>query len=889
MKKDWQQIKEIFYQASDLSGTERESFLVKLDDETRKEIEELLISDERSENFIEKSAVVEFGLNENPLINQKIGDYKLLEVIGTGGMGTVFLAEKEGLEKKFAVKLIKRGMDTDEVLRRFKLERQILARLEHKNIAPLIDGGMTADGLPFLVMEYVDGISITKYCQENESDTNQRLNLFRQICSAVNYAHQNLIIHRDLKPSNILVTKDGTPKLLDFGVAKILNPDDFEDTATTMQKRMFTPEYASPEQINGLPISTSSDVYSLGVILYELLSGQRPFQNKSGNYQEIINAVLTEEPIRPSDCGMWISDFGFKKSPNDTDETANPIIDRTNPKSKIQNLKSLRGDLDNIILKSLRKEPERRYNSVQEFSEDIRKFLVGLPVTATADTTYYRFSKFYQRNKKAVAVGITFIVLLTLISAIAVWQGISANRERGKAEKRLQEIREVAKSLLNETNDSLDKIPGNVSVQKALTEKSIALLDNLATDETNDGTLLIELADAYSKLALIQNLSLRETDKAGENIQKAETIYKRALEIQPNDVKLRWNLHQLLMRKVEYLMTKKDKEAIFKTAREGVENLEKIIELEPQNATHLGNFSSLFLGISGIHLSFGEKDESINAGKKGIEIIDKAVELAKTDSDELKKANEIPRFYTIKGNLQKLIGDSEGAIQSFQTSIDLEEKTYSEGKEKTGNFYRIVLGNNLIGELYESRENYDQALNFYKKAKDWAKIGIKDKQITNQVDLYLDDCQFDVSIARIYQSQNNKELAGKFYSIAENNCKQKVSADASRLESAVELLGEYFEIADYHFENGESEKAIGLMKFVVEKIEKIVEKNESDLAATSALADTFEKLGDYQKGNGAKTNYEKSVQLWSKLKESYTLLPIEEEKINLLKNKFNPN
>ena len=325
---DWLRIKKVFYQTLDLPEAEREEFLAQHNESIRTEIKELIKADEKAEKFIAEPAVVEFGLNGKSLVGQKIGNYTLREIIGTGGMGTVFLAEKENLEKHFAVKLIKRGMDTDEVLRRFKLEKKILARLEHQNIAPLLDGGMTEDGLPFLVMEYVEGISITKFCNAHELEIKERLKLFRDVCSAVNYAHQNLIVHRDLKPSNILVTKDGTAKLLDFGIAKLLNPDGFEDTATTMQARMFTPEYASPEQLNGEPITTASDVYSLGVVLYELLSGQRPFQSNSRNYQEIVKQILTDEPVRPS----VISNFKFQiqnqkakllKTPNRETRTTN--------------------------------------------------------------------------------------------------------------------------------------------------------------------------------------------------------------------------------------------------------------------------------------------------------------------------------------------------------------------------------------------------------------------------------------------------------------------------------------------------------------------------------------------------------------------------------------
>ncbi|HQU85327.1 MAG TPA: protein kinase [Pyrinomonadaceae bacterium] len=890
---EWLKIKQIFYLALEMNETEREEFLSKQDETIRHEVLELLKAHENSENFIAEPALIEFGLDENPLIGKKIGGYKLLEIIAAGGMGTVFLAEKEGLEKRFAVKLIKRGMDTDEVLRRFKLERQILGRLEHPNITPLLDGGMTADGLPFLVMEYVEGKTITRFCDEQNLDTKERLKLFRKVCTAVSYAHQNLIIHRDIKPSNILVTKDGVPKLLDFGIAKLLDTESAENTATTMQNRMFTPEYAAPEQLNGLPITTVSDVYSLGVVLYELLSGVRPFQTKSRNYLEIVEQILTKEPTRPSSVVLRqsetnensTSEINEQRTNNNEQITTNDE-QNSNPKSQNRNPKSLKGDIDNIILKSLRKEPERRYDSVEQFSEDIRRHLSGLPVSATADTSFYRFSKFFERNRTAVLAGVFVAILVFTVSAFAVRQSIVATRANQKSEARLREIRETAKSLLNETNDSLDKIPGNVSVQKALIEKSIALLDNLADEETNDETLLIELADAYIKLAFIQNISLRQTDKAGENIQKAETIYKRALEIQPNDVTLRSKLYQSQMRKVEYLTAKKDKVSIFKTIDEAIENKEKTVQIQPQNATLVGDLAAVFIGKARLHLAFNEKEESINSCKKGIEIIEKAIELQKNDPNELKRANEIPRFYFAKAELQKTLGDAEGAVQSFQTAIDLAEKTYSEGKEVKGNFYRIVTGNISIGEFYEAGENFDKAAEYYKKAKHWAKIGLKDKQITNQTDIYLDDCQLDVSIARIYQSQNDKRLAENSYLEAENNCRQKVSAESNMLEATTELLGEFTEIGDYYYENGKSEKAVGLMKFAAEKIEKILEKNESDLEAAFALAEVYEKLGDFQAEQQKREYYEKSFNIWKKYSENYNLLPAETEKMEAVKKKL---
>ena len=264
---EWIKIKQVFNQTLDLPRNERDIFLTKQGASVQIEVRELIKSHESSDEFIAEPAVVEFGLNRDLNIGQQIADYKIVSEIGVGGMGAVYLAERTSFEQKVAIKLIKRGMDTRQVLKRFKLERQILSRLSHPNIAKLVDGGETPDGLPYFVMEYIEGETIIEFCENHEFNVEERLDIFEKVCRAISYAHAKLIVHRDIKPSNIIVTADGTPKLLDFGIAKLLDSE-IEYTATV--GRMFTPEYASPEQINGLPITTATDVYSLGVVLYEL-------------------------------------------------------------------------------------------------------------------------------------------------------------------------------------------------------------------------------------------------------------------------------------------------------------------------------------------------------------------------------------------------------------------------------------------------------------------------------------------------------------------------------------------------------------------------------------------------------------------------------------------
>ena len=379
----WQQVESLFQSALARAPEERTALLDNAcngDEALRQEVESLLASLDKTDDFIEKSAF-DAGMklfatgDANPLIGGRIGPYKITGEIGRGGTGVVYLAlrDDEQYQKQVAIKLVKRGMDTDAVIRRFRNERQILAQLEHPNIARLIDGGTTEDGVPYFVMEYVGGVPLDEYCDSHNFSTDERLKLFRTACSAVQFAHQNLVIHRDIKPSNILVTEDGTPKLLDFGIAKLLHPDLGTQTAelTATALRVMTPEYASPEQIRGETITTTSDVYSLGVVLYELLTGQRPYQIKTKEPYEIARVICEQEPVKPSIASSVGSSLRHRlggKARTQTKAYTTP-----------------RGDLDNIILMATRKEAARRYQSVAQFSEDIRRYLEGLPVIAQGE------------------------------------------------------------------------------------------------------------------------------------------------------------------------------------------------------------------------------------------------------------------------------------------------------------------------------------------------------------------------------------------------------------------------------------------------------------------------------------------------------------------------
>ena len=396
----WKKLKPVFIGASALSPGERENFAKNAlngDDDSFAEVKRLLDSIDDAADFIAEPIFSD----PKSYVGHKVGNYRIDHEIGRGGMGIVFLAHREGeFEQKAAVKILKRGIDSDEIVRRFNQERQILASLHHPNIAGLLDGGTTDDGLPFFVMEYVEGLPLISYCDENGLSIDSKLRLFRDVCSAVTYAHGRLIVHRDLKPSNVIVTSDGVPKLLDFGIAKILSEDGSLTQFTQTSNRLLTPEYASPEQVRGEEVTTASDVYGLGVVMYQLLTGRLPYNFVTRSAEEIFRLVCDAEPISPEQIN------GLRLAP----------------------------DLKNIVLYSLRKEPERRYQSVEAFADDIRRYLKGFPISARPNTFKYLAGKFIKRHK--VGVFAASLVLMSLIGGVVVslWQAQIARREKQKAE-----------------------------------------------------------------------------------------------------------------------------------------------------------------------------------------------------------------------------------------------------------------------------------------------------------------------------------------------------------------------------------------------------------------------------------------------------------------------
>ena len=411
----WPEVARILDVVLELPPEERQGFLDQAcaeDAGLRSEVEAILAGSEAPVFFETPAYAFADQLiqtQESRFDGDIVGPYRLGRELGHGGMGVVYLAERADghFEQCVALKLIKRGRDSDEILRRFLNERQVLARLNHPHIAKLLDGGVTAAGQPWFAMEHVDGMPLNRYCEEHNLEIDERLALFADVCEAVQHAHGSLVVHRDLKPSNILVTPAGEIKLLDFGIAKVLSPEPEDDTVTRAEERLMTPEYASPEQVRGEPVTTATDVYALGAILYLLLTGRPPLQLAGRAPAERERVICEVEPAPPSAAVRDTARAGLRRR--------------------------LAGDLDTIALKALRKDPSRRYPSVEALREDLERYRTGLPVRARPDSVAYRTRKFLGRHRLGVAGGAVVFLALAAGLAGTLWQARATSREAAKA------------------------------------------------------------------------------------------------------------------------------------------------------------------------------------------------------------------------------------------------------------------------------------------------------------------------------------------------------------------------------------------------------------------------------------------------------------------------
>ncbi len=493
----WQRIEELFNQSAELPLDERTLFLdhaCAADPDLRREVETLLAVDASQTAIQSLQEVVNPADLERAAAPRHIGPWQITGIIGTGGMGTVYVARRDdGLfAKQVAIKVLRLGLESEFALARFRYERRILGGLEHPQIARLIDGG-ELEGRPYIVMEFVEGVPVTDYCREHALTLDARIALFRNICAAVQYAHQRLVIHRDLKPSNILVAADGTVKLLDFGIAKLEDPDVETDLAaqTSTAMRMMTPEYASPEQVRGEAVTAASDVYALGAVLFELLTATKAHRLTRQDPAELLRVICEQVVPAPS------------------------VV------APVEWQRPLRGDLDNIVGKALQKESERRYQSVEQLSDDLRAYLEGRPVSARADTTAYRVGKFLRRNRWTSA-----LVALLVLSLMA-GAGFSLYQAR-RAERRFEQVRGLARAFLFDVNDEIENLPGATRARQILVSTASTYLNSLAAEAGGDRALSLEVAAAYQKVGDVlgdyYRANLGREKEALENYRKSLLI-----------------------------------------------------------------------------------------------------------------------------------------------------------------------------------------------------------------------------------------------------------------------------------------------------------------------------------------------------------------------------
>jgi eukaryotic-like serine/threonine-protein kinase len=668
----WQQVKHALDEAIALDVESRPPYLDRIgaaDPELRSEVETLLNHHQQAASEFLKEPPIDGELHaqiaSRSRVGSRVGVYELLEEIGQGGMGSVYRAARADgqYEKQVAVKLVRTGHDTASVLERFRHERQILASLDHPNIARLLDGGTTEDGIPYLVMELIEGIPIDEYCNQQSLSINERLEIFRQVCAAVQYAHQRLVIHRDIKPGNVLVTRAGTPKLLDFGIAKIFDPDGASEVTML---HPLTPEYASPEQIRGESITTASDVYSLGVVLYLLLTGQSPYRIEKRSPAGLARAITDTEPLRPSTVVTKANGMrpGFG--------------DREGSPAKLR--RRLLGDLDNIVLMALRKEPQRRYGSAEQLADDIRRYREGLPVRARQGSWNYRAAKFVGRNKAGMAAA-GFIVLAVLGGVVAtVHQARIAQANAERAERRFNDVKKLAHSLMFDIHDSVATLPGGTPTLRLLVQTSQEYLDNLAKDASGDVSLQRDLAMAYEKLGNAQGnpseSNLGDARGSIESFEKSRTIRQSIVSANPG------NAEDQAMLAGSYRLIAFVQWAGLGESAKAWDNVEKAVAIS--ETARNGSKTPVMrvvgeLGmdyeVRGVMLEGDGATPGLGNPRAGMEDHKKALflfeELAAAYPTDQKKQRKIPMLHLRIGDELVKLGERQQATQHFRLALDL--------------------------------------------------------------------------------------------------------------------------------------------------------------------------------------------------------------------------
>ena len=718
----WQRLNEIFHAALPLGPDERRVYVSEAcegDESLRLDLEGLLDAHHRAD--LDSSVIGRFEgaldeLGPPALAGRRVGAYRVSAEIGRGGMGAVWCADRADgqFEQRVAIKVIKRGMDTAQVLERFRAERQILASLDHPNIARLIDGGTTDDGLPYFVMEHIQGQPIDEYADDRRLSVRQRLELFLHVCDAVSYAHQRLVGHRDIKPQNILVTTGGVPKLLDFGIAKVVHDASQQGALTLGGHQPLTPDYASPEQIEGRNTTTQTDVYSLGVVLYELLTGQSPYRPRTWSAPDVCKEVLSSDVERPSAAVCRPREAATRRrGPGDSDRAAPRVGNADRLRGH------LRGDLDAIVLSALRKEPARRYASVEQFAGDIRRHLAGLPVRARTDSLWYRGTKFASRNRAASAATVLITVALAAGTVATAWQASEARRQaqlaqdaHARAERRFSEVRKLANTLLFDYHDAIKDLPGATPVRERLLHDARDHLNRLAAEAGGDPSLQRELALAYSRLAAAQGgsaaASLGDTQGSIDSYLKSLDILGALLAREPRDRATRHEVGMVSTDLAYALWETGDMGRALAHARNARGVFEALIAESPPDL-------NLRLGLARAYDAIGVLEGESGRTAQALDVHRRQLQLLESSSDAERRSPRVRRALSIAhhhiADAEAASGDLAGALESHRTSLRLRTSLWTEFPHN-GDYRRLMATSHfyegdILAKLGRTREALD--------------------------------------------------------------------------------------------------------------------------------------------------------------------------------------
>lgn len=678
---NWQRADEIFRGAIRAPDAQRDAYIREAcggDDALRKYVEELLAADRQSDEHLRVAIGDAAGeVADGAAVGwngRMLGAYRIEGWIAAGGMGVVFRARRSDaqFERQAAIKLLSSPFASEEARRRFRAERQILADLDHPNIAQLLDGGATEEGIPYLVMELIEGEPIDEFCDRARLGIEERLRLFLQVCAAVQYAHQHLIVHRDLKPSNILVTAEGTPKLLDFGIAKLLGPEGGPGALTAVESRLLSPRHASPEQVRGATITTASDIYSLGVLLYELLCGRFPYRLTSSVPLELERAICHTEPLIPS------SAVG--------DVEPEEIAERRRVSAQALG-RRLRGDLDNIVLMAMRKEPQDRYATARALADDIERHLNHEPIAARAPTWRYRTRKFLQRHAWGAIA--TAGVLVTIAGLVGFYTSrLAAERDRLAQERATAE--EVSKYLVGLfENANPTRARPDVTAREVL-DRSAAEIERLRTEQPIVAArLMISMGRAYAGLAMYE--------RAAALLQEALAM-RRAI-LGPEHLDVAETLHYLGVIQAEL----RDHKGALATLREALRIREAALGPDALPV------AETLLRIGFVQMRLGDYHATGDALRRAVPIYERVL-----GKDSPVTAEAIGLF----GTYHYLIGERRRARELLQRALAIRERAFG------ADDIRIVADVHNLGRFEWEAGNYAAALQHYRRA-----LALKEKYL----------------------------------------------------------------------------------------------------------------------------------------------------------------